>query len=50
MGEVYRARDTKLGRDVALKVIPDTFALVPDRLTRFTREAKVLAYEIRLSG
>src|SRR5436853_837442 len=43
MGEVYRARDTKLGRDVALKVIPDTFALDPDRLARFAREAQVLA-------
>src|SRR3979490_2898709 len=43
MGEVYRARDTKLGRDVALKVIPDTFALDPDRLARFKREAQVLA-------
>src|SRR6266576_143148 len=43
MGEVYRARDTKLGRDVALKVIPDTFALDPDRLARFQREAHVLA-------
>src|SRR5712691_11602565 len=43
MGEVYRARDTKLGRDVALKVIPDTFALDPDRLARFQREAQVLA-------
>jgi serine/threonine-protein kinase len=43
MGEVYRARDTKLGRDVALKIIPDTFALDPDRLARFTREAHVLA-------
>ena len=43
MGEVYRARDTKLGRDVALKVIPDTFALDPDRVARFTREAQVLA-------
>src|SRR5215471_5292592 len=43
MGEVYRAHDTKLGRDVAVKVIPDTFALDPDRLARFTREAQVLA-------
>ena len=43
MGEVYRARDTKLGRDVALKVIPDTFAPDADRLARFTREAHVLA-------
>ena len=43
MGEVYRARDTKLERDVALKVLPDTFALDPDRLARFKREAQVLA-------
>src|SRR4030088_216082 len=43
MGEVYRARDTKLGRDVALKVIPGTFALDPERLARFKREAQVLA-------
>ena len=43
MGEVYRARDTKLGRDVALKVIPDTFAPDPERLARFQREAEVLA-------
>ena len=43
MGVVYRARDTKLDRDVALKVLPDVFAADPDRLMRFTREAKTLA-------
>ena len=43
MGEVYRARDTKLDRDVALKVLPDAFAADPDRLARFHREAQVLA-------
>src|SRR5438093_1280364 len=43
MGEVYRARDTTLNRDVALKVLPDAFALDPDRLARFKREAQVLA-------
>ena len=43
MGEVYRARDTKLNRDVALKVLPDLFASDPDRLARFQREAEVLA-------
>ena len=43
MGEMYRARDTKLDRDVALKVLPQAFTDDPDRLARFEREAKVLA-------
>jgi Tol biopolymer transport system component/serine/threonine protein kinase len=43
MGEVYRARDTKLGRDVAIKILPQPFASDRDRVTRFEREAKVLA-------
>ena len=43
MGEVYRARDAKLNRDVAIKVLPEVFSLDPDRLTRFRREAQVLA-------
>src|SRR5262249_39560631 len=43
MGEVYRARDTKLGRDVALKVLSDSFARDPEQLARFEREAHVLA-------
>jgi serine/threonine protein kinase len=43
MGEVYRARDTKLGRDVAIKGLPDAFARDAERMARFQREAKVLA-------
>src|SRR3954467_13297725 len=43
MGEVYRARDTKLNRDVAIKVLPDVVASDPDRFARFEREAQTLA-------
>ena len=43
MGEVYRARDTKLGRDVAIKILPADFADDPERIARFLREAQVLA-------
>lgn len=43
MGEVYRAHDTKLGRDVALKILPDAFTHDPLRIARFRREAQVLA-------
>jgi serine/threonine protein kinase len=43
MGQVYRVRDTKLNRDVALKILPDAFASDPDRLARLTREAQTLA-------
>ena len=43
MGEVYRARDMRLDRTVALKVLPDLFTSDPERIARFEREAKVLA-------
>src|ERR1051325_9954596 len=43
MGEVYRATDTKLNREVAIKILPDAFAQDADRMARFTREAQVLA-------
>src|SRR5262245_46074916 len=43
MGEVYRARDTKLKRDVAIKILPDEFSRNADRVSRFQREAEVLA-------
>src|SRR5678816_1497527 len=43
MGAVYRATDTKLNREVAIKVLPDAFARDPDRMARFAREAQVLA-------
>ena len=43
MGEVYRASDTRLDREVAIKVLPDLFSRDPERVARFQREAKVLA-------
>ena len=46
MGEVYRARDTRLGREVAVKVLPEPFASNPDRLARFEREARALVLHL----
>ena len=43
MGEVYRAHDSHLGRDVALKTLPEAFSADPDRVARFEREARILA-------
>src|ERR1041384_6432712 len=43
MGEVYRARDTRLGREVAIKVLPESFARDEDRLRRFEQEARAVA-------
>src|SRR6202795_136811 len=43
MGEVYRAKDTRLGRDVALKILPESFAREPERLHRFEQEARAVA-------
>ena len=43
MGEVYKARDTRLGRDVALKILPAAFSQDPERVARFQREAQLLA-------
>jgi eukaryotic-like serine/threonine-protein kinase len=47
MGEVYRARDTKLGRDVAVKILPEALAHDSERLARCLREAKTLATPLR---
>ena len=50
MGQVYRATDTQLGRDVALKILPDAFAADPDRLARFQRDLKPANIKVREDG
>ena len=50
MGEVYRATDTKLDRDVAIKILPDEFAGDKNRVARFKREAKILRLRYGLDG
>jgi serine/threonine protein kinase len=50
MGEVYRAKDTKLGREVALKILPATFTNDPERLARFRREAQVRSDPVTCSS
>ena len=50
MGEVYRARDTKLGRDVALKTLPSAFTADVERVARFRREAQVLAAQLNTAA
>jgi len=50
MGEVYRARDTKLDHDVAIKVLPEDFATDPERLARFEREAKLRSAQRSLAA
>ena len=50
MGEVYRARDTRLERDVAIKVLPQAFATDPDRVRRFEHEARAIAALNQVNG
>jgi hypothetical protein len=50
LGKVYRARDTRLRRDVAIKVLPEAVADKPDWMTRFQREAQVLAPSLRCTA
>jgi eukaryotic-like serine/threonine-protein kinase len=50
MGEVYRARDSRLSREVALKVLPESLARDPDRVARFEREARLVSREMVEKG